>query len=88
MRKVEIGGIYKHFKGHIYQVIAVAYDTEKYTIDDPNASRLVIYENLETKEVWARPYSMFVSRVDREKYPDCKQTYRFEEYNFEKGEIK
>lgn len=82
MRKVNVGGIYKHFKGHVYRVITIAYDTEKYTLDDPNASKLVIYENLETKEVWARPYNMFVSKVDTNKYPDCKQIYRFEEYDF------
>jgi len=69
--KVEIGETYKHFKGHIYKVIAIAKNTE--TLED-----MVIYENVETKETWARPYEMFTSKVDKEKYPEIQQEYRFE----------
>ncbi|MBP3919983.1 MAG: DUF1653 domain-containing protein [Bacilli bacterium] len=66
--KVEVGSKYRHFKGMIVEVIAIAKDTE--TLED-----LVIYSH--DGSVWARPYDMFVSKVDRSKYPDVNQEYRF-----------
>ena len=29
MREIKIGGIYRHFKGHIYKVVNIGYDSEK-----------------------------------------------------------
>lgn len=69
--KVEVGKRYKHFKGTIMKVIALAKHSETEEI-------LVIYEHEDTHEVWARPYDMFISKVDKEKYPDIEQEYRFE----------
>ena len=83
MRKVNVGDIYKHFKGHVYMVIAIAYDTEKYSKENKDESKVVVYQNLDTKEVWVRPYEMFISKVDHVKYPDIKQEYRFEKYKIE-----
>ena len=79
MREIKIGSIYKHFKGHVYRVVSIGYDSEKYNESNPDDSRLVVYENVDTKEVWIRPYDMFNSLVDKEKYPDVLQEYRFEE---------
>ncbi len=79
MREIKVGNVYKHFKGHIYKVVAIGYDSEKYDENNKDNSRLVVYENIDTKEIWIRPYDMFNSLVDKEKYPDVKQTYRFEE---------
>ena len=70
-RKIEVGKKYKHFKGHLVEVIAIAKHSE--TMED-----MVVYKHLETNEYWARPYDMFNSLVDKEKYPDIKQKYRFE----------
>jgi len=63
------GKLYRHFKGDIMEVIEIAKHTETEEL-------MVIYKHNDT--VWARPYDMFISKVDKEKYPDCTQEYRFE----------
>ena len=78
-RTIKVGNIYRHFKGHIYKVIAIGYDSEKYNEDNPKEAKVVVYENVDTKEVWVRDYDMFNSKVDKEKYPSVTQEYRFEE---------
>lgn len=67
---IVINGIYKHFKGNRYMVIGIGTHTE--THED-----LVIYKDKNNK-VWLRPLSIFMSKVDKEKYPDATQEYRFE----------
>ena len=68
---VVINGIYKHFKGNVYQVLCIAKDSE--TLDE-----LVIYKDINSDKIWARKKDMFLSKVDRKKYPEVKQEYRFE----------
>lgn len=80
-RDIRVGDIVRHFKRewvspatseYLYKVLAFARHTE-------TGERLVIYQALYAPfKVCARPYDMFMSEVDREKYPDVKQRFRFE----------
>ena len=70
MRTIKKGQKYKHFKGDIITVLELAKDSE--TLED-----LVVYEH--NNQIWVRSLNMFLSKVDKNKYPNIKQIYRFEE---------
>lgn len=69
---VLVGRVYRHFKGDYYLVEAVALDSE-------TGEPCVVYRKLYGDGgLWVRPMSMFLSRVDKVKYPQARQEYRFE----------
>jgi len=78
--EVEVGKMYRHFKGDYYRVLCIANDSENQVNGEPK--QLVIYESLYGNHlVWARPIELFTSKVDKKKYPDSVQEYRFEKVN-------
>lgn len=82
MSRIEEGMVIKHFKRelledksslkYLYIFVGEAKHTE-------TGEKLAIYQSLENEEMFARPYDMFMGKVDKEKYPNIKQEYRLEE---------
>lgn len=78
-REVKPFTVWKHFKGSIAFVLALAEHSETGEI-------LVVYRCTGNKGktnhadgIYARPIKMFLSEVDSAKYPDVQQKYRFEQ---------
>lgn len=69
-----------YFPDYLYMFLGTVRDTE-------TMQEMALYEALYTNndginagDMFVRPLDMFLSEVDREKYPEIKQKYRFEVY--------
>lgn len=72
MDRLKINGVYRCFKGDYYLLIDIAIHSE-------TKEKYVVYRGLYgNNELYIRPFDMFFSEVDKEKYPEVKQQYRFE----------
>ena len=59
---------------YLYEVVSWARHSE-------TDERYVVYRALYgTRETWVRPFAMFMEEVDRAKYPQVVQKFRFEKY--------
>ena len=80
------GDVARHFKRGFLTPEELAADLEKYLYDILGTAEhtetgeiLMIYRpRYGERKLYARPLEMFLSEVDREKYPEAKQQYRFE----------
>ena len=67
-----VNRVYRHFKNDFYLVVGVAQDSE-------SNKQFVIYRCLYGDgQLYVREKEMFLSKVDKNKYPNVKQEYRFE----------
>lgn len=73
MKNLEIGAIYRHYKGTKVRVLSEAIHSE-------NQEHLVVYIHLEDGAIWARPKHMFLENI----IIDGKEIERFEKIE---GEI-
>lgn len=76
MEEIQIGKVYRHFKGNYYFVENIAYDSE-------TTERIVVYkplyERADKRQLLVRPEKMFLSEIPIDR-PDniTGQKHRFE----------
>lgn len=70
--------IFRHFKGKEYKIVTIAKDSE-------DLKDLVIYQGqYADNPCWVREIEEFFSKVDRNKYKEIEQEYRFQKINLSK----
>ena len=72
MREFKPGDRIKHFKGMEYEYLFNAIHSE-------TGEKMAVYKALYGEgTIYVRPFEVFYEEVDKEKYPDVLQKYRFE----------
>lgn len=72
MQELKLKRVYRHFKGDYYLTEDIARHSE-------TGEEYVVYRKLYGDgSLWIRPKELFLGRVDRDKYPDVQQEYRFQ----------
>jgi len=66
---------FKHFKGNIYKIVTIAKDS------DDLKEKVVYQGQYEDNPCWIRDKEDFFAKLDKEKYPNIDQEYRFEKIN-------
>lgn len=59
MQEIIIGGVYKHFKGNKYKIIALAKHSE-------TEEEMIVYQNIEKGDCWVRPKRMWNEKVNNQ----------------------
>ena len=69
---VQVGKIYRHFKGNLYLIEGIAIHSE-------TGEKMVVYRGIyDDCPLYVRPLSMFTEKLDKDAYPGYKQEYRFQ----------
>jgi len=62
-------GLYRHFKGSIYEVLCAATHTE-------TGETVIVYRDVNSPEkVWVRPEAMWFDHIERDGYSGPRFTY-------------
>lgn len=70
-RKFMTGDIVRHFKGGIYIIKGIAKHSD-------DLRQMVVYHQIGEQQLWVRDLEEFIDKVDKEKYPNILQEFRFE----------
>ena len=67
MQEITVGKIYKHCKGNLYKIIALAKHSE-------TGEEMIVYENIKKGDIWVRPKYMWNEIID----VNCQKILRFQ----------
>lgn len=57
MQEITVGKTYKHYKGNLYKIIALAKHSE-------TGEEMIVYENIKKGDIWVRPKYMWNEIID------------------------